>query len=235
MKYKAILFDLDGTLLPMDMHRFTKGYFSLLYKSVGSLPIDEETFVKAVWAATGAMVSNDGGDINRNVFWNDFEKLTGICATELIAETERFYSNEFNEAKCFTEENPFAAQAVHLAREKAEYVILATNPLFPAAGQRTRLSWVGLSAEDFDLVTDYASDRYGKPNPEYFRDVLDRMGLKPCECLHIGNDELEDMYCCSRAGLDGYLVTDCLIPSDKYSHEGPRGSFAEMMEYLRKL
>lgn len=27
---KAILFDLDGTLLPMDQDEFTKGYFNLL-------------------------------------------------------------------------------------------------------------------------------------------------------------------------------------------------------------
>lgn len=235
MKYKAIMFDLDGTLLPMDMHRFTKGYFSLLYNKVNNYPIDEENFVKAVWAATGAMVRNDGSDINRNVFWRDFEKLVGFAPKEMIAETERFYSNEFNNAKIFTEENPLAVEAVRLAREKAEYVILATNPLFPAAGQRSRLSWIGLSAEDFDLVTDYASDRFCKPNPEYFNDILDRMGLKPSECLHIGNDELEDMYACRKVGIDGYLVTDCLIPSDRYTYDGPRGSFKEMLEMLRSL
>lgn len=30
MKYRAILFDMDGTLVPMDTQRFTKGYFQLL-------------------------------------------------------------------------------------------------------------------------------------------------------------------------------------------------------------
>lgn len=29
-KYKAILFDMDGTLLPMDMKTFTEGYFKFL-------------------------------------------------------------------------------------------------------------------------------------------------------------------------------------------------------------
>lgn len=235
MKYKAIMFDLDGTLLPMDMQEFTKGYFKLLYKKLNRFPVDEENFVKAVWAATGSMVKNNGDEINRTVFWRDFEKIVGFASEEMIAESEKFYSSEFNEAKCFTGENPLAVEAVKLAREKAEYVILATNPLFPTAGQRTRLSWIGLSAQDFDLVTDYSSDRFCKPNPEYFADILDRMGLKPEECLHIGNDEFEDMYACEKAGIDGYLVTDNLIPSDKYSYEGPRGSFADMIEMLRKL
>ncbi|MFR0734647.1 MAG: hypothetical protein ACLSHU_11060 [Oscillospiraceae bacterium] len=30
MTYQAILFDLDGTLLPMDLDQFTEGYFHLL-------------------------------------------------------------------------------------------------------------------------------------------------------------------------------------------------------------
>ena len=31
-KLKMVLFDLDGTLLPMDMDVFTRGYFKLLAK-----------------------------------------------------------------------------------------------------------------------------------------------------------------------------------------------------------
>ena len=30
MEIKNVLFDLDGTLLPMDMEEFTNGYFGLL-------------------------------------------------------------------------------------------------------------------------------------------------------------------------------------------------------------
>ena len=31
MTYQAILFDLDGTLLPMDLDQFTEGYFHLFW------------------------------------------------------------------------------------------------------------------------------------------------------------------------------------------------------------
>ena len=34
MKYQAILFDMDGTLVPMDIQRFTKGYFQLLFRKL---------------------------------------------------------------------------------------------------------------------------------------------------------------------------------------------------------
>lgn len=34
MKYRAILFDMDGTLVPMDTQRFTKGCFQLLFRKL---------------------------------------------------------------------------------------------------------------------------------------------------------------------------------------------------------
>ena len=51
----------------------------------------------------------------------------------------------------------------------------------------------------------------------------------------IGNDELEDMYAASNAGMDCYLVTDCVIPSSEHPWEGPKGTFSEMVEMLKSL
>ena len=71
-KYKAILFDLDGTLVPMDMHKFTEGYFRDLYKSVNMTELPVQDFIDAIWQGTYAMMKNDGKDTNRNVFWKVF-------------------------------------------------------------------------------------------------------------------------------------------------------------------
>ncbi len=67
-------------------------------------------------------------------------------------------------------------------------MILATNPLFPPAGVRTRLSWVRLRPEDFDWVTDYENSSACKPNPAYYWEILNRMHLEPSCCLMVGND-----------------------------------------------
>lgn len=235
MKYKAILFDMDGTLLPMDMKVFTAGYFKGLFKKLAKYGIDAKALTDAVWAATGAMVQNDGTLTNAERFWEYFEKITGLKESVVGADCLDFYKNEFDEAKIFTQENPLAKKAVEVAREKANLVILATNPLFPMNGQITRMNWVDLKPEDFDLVTSYESDHYCKPNPAYFISVCERMSLKPQECLLIGNDEFEDMYAASVAGMDCYLVTDCKIADEKHPWEGAQGSFAEMVEMLQGL
>jgi FMN phosphatase YigB (HAD superfamily) len=103
------------------------------------------------------------------------------------------------------------------------------------AGQATRLSWLGLSPEDFDLVTCYTSDKFCKPNPAYFHDVCQRMDIDPAKCLMIGNDDREDMHCAAAAGMDAYLVTDCRLIDKDHPWQGAQGTFAEMVEMLKRL
>lgn len=234
-KYKAILFDMDGTLLPMDMDEFTKGYFHFLAKKLSGFGIESDKLIAAVWEGVSAMVINDGSVTNDKAFWTRFEKITGV-SEEIIGDAcLEFYSNEFHEAKIFTQDNPLAREAVRIAHEKAPIVALATNPLFPMCGQVTRMSWIGLTPEDFDIVTSYESDSYCKPNPKYFLSVCDRLGVTPDECLMVGNDEYEDMYTASSVGMDCYLITDTSIKSEKHPWDGNSGSFKEFIEMLSEL
>jgi len=234
-RYKAILFDMDGTLLPMDMEEFTKGYFKKLYKEVMHFGIGAEEFTKAIWTGTYAMMKNDGKDTNRNVFWKVFEKETGLKADDVDPVCLSFYSNAFDTAVEFTTPNPLARKAVEIAHSKSEKVILSTNPIFPMAGQITRMKWLGLAPSDFDLVTAYEDEHFCKPNPMYFISIMERFGLKPEECLVIGNDEREDMYCATKAGIDCYLVTDSMIANKDYPWDGDRGTFEELVDILSNL
>jgi len=235
MKYKAILFDMDGTLLPMNMHHFSSNYFKLLYMKLAKYGLKAEDFAGNIWASVGAMVKNDGSRTNEKAFWDKFEELTGVSFDTAGADCNDFYGHEFHQAKAFTGENPLAKEAVRIAREKADKVILSTNPLFPMVGQESRMSWVGLTPADFDLVTSYESDSFCKPNPEYFRSIFNRIGVAPSECLLIGNDENEDMYAGTLAGMDCYLVTDCIEASEEHPWNGPKGTFTEMIKMLESL
>lgn len=229
------MFDMDGTLLPMDMKEFTGGYFKYLCERLRPFGLEDKKLVEAIWKGTAAMQANDGTYLNRDVFWKCFGTLIDGPVEEIEAECDGFYSKEFNQAVRFTQKNPLAVKAVELAHKKAELVSLSTNPLFPMVGQISRMDWIGLKPEDFDLVTSYETDYYCKPNPKYFEKVMERLNVNPSECLMIGNDEYEDMYCATLAGIDGYLVTDTMISSKEHPWDGPRGTFEELIELLENL
>lgn len=235
MRPKAILFDMDGTLLPMDQNVFMKQYFGEMAKVLSPLGLAPEAVAPTIWAGTKAMMKNTGELTNDEVFWQVFAQVSGLDAAPFRPAADAFYSNQFHRARAATAENPLAVEAVRVAREKAEKVVLATNPLFPMVGQKSRMGWVGLKPEDFDLVTSYETDRYCKPNPAYFLDVCRRIGVKPEECVMIGNDETEDMAAATAAGIPiCFLVTDCRIAGEA-GWNGPQGTFAEMVEWLRAL
>lgn len=235
MKYQAILFDMDGTLVPMDTNAFIKGYFKLLFCKLSKYGFDPEQFGRNMWAGVSAMVENDGMATNEERFWQVFCQRTGVDKDAINADCLEFYGKEFQQARQFTGENPLAAEAVRIALEKAKTVILATNPMFPMVGQQTRMGWVNLKPSDFELVTSYENERFCKPNPKYYLSICQRMGLEPSQCLMIGNDENEDMYAGTQAGLNGWLITDWMLPCQEHPWNGPKGSFAETLEMLKAL
>lgn len=208
----TILFDLDGTLLPMDNEVFTKGYFKGLAGKLAQLGYEPQHLIKTVWGGTAAMVKNDGTRPNMDCFWETFAALNAdVFKPEHMAITDSFYTNEFRAVKSCTGENPLAKPLIEALKKDGYTVVLATNPLFPKAGIETRLSWIGLTCDDFTLVTTYENMHFCKPNPKYYTEILEVIGKKPEECLMVGNNTDEDCAAATVAGLKTVLVTDCLI------------------------
>jgi len=236
MKYSAILFDLDGTLLPMDNDYFVRYYFKYLARAADGWGYhDSERLTDSVWKGVAAMVKNDGSRSNCDAFWATFSELVGHDATGDIPKFNDFYATDFNLAKAATSPTPLAREAVRIARGKAGYVILATNPIFPRVADESRLSWLDMSCGDFDLVTDYENCSFSKPNPEYYRQTLGFFGLSPDECLMIGNDVDEDILAAQSVGLSCYLLRDHMINRSSRTFDCPGGSFAELVEFLGAL
>ncbi len=230
-KYDAILFDLDGTLLPMDYETFMKAYFKLLSAAVAPLGYSPDTLIPSMWKGVGAMVKNDGTKSNSARFWDVFSEIYGNKVFSDIPVFDEFYKGNFHKAKEATSPTPLAREIVRIAREKADKVILATNPLFPRVAVEARLSWVGLSSDDFDLVTDYDNSSFCKPDPKYYLDIAEKMNICPEKSLMIGNNTLEDAKASMTAGYSCYIITDCLI-SECEMPDCPSGTFTDAIGYI---
>ena len=233
---KAVLFDLDGTLLPMDQNIFMKDYFGRLIRRLVPLGYTPEGFLAAMKAGIAAMVTNNGSRTNEEAYWDAYTAVSGKEILHHMPVFEDFYEHEFDQVAAVCGFNPQAAEIVRFLQEKGIRVILATNPLFPRIATQKRIRWAGLTPEDFELYTTYEDIGTCKPNPNYYREVLSRTGLDASECVMVGNDVAEDMMAGAKAGLRGFLLTDCLINTPNADvNDYPHGSFNELKAYLTKL
>ena len=233
---KAVLFDLDGTLLPMDQKLFMKDYFGRLIRRLAPLGYTPESFLASMQAGITAMVTNDGSRTNEEAYWDAYTSVSGKEILNHMSVFEDFYDNEFDEVAPTCGYTPKAAETVRSLTARGVRVTLATNPLFPRIATQKRIRWAGLTPEDFELYTTYEDIGTCKPNPEYYRTILARMNLTPADCIMVGNDVSEDMIAASEAGIRGFLLTDCLINTPGADVNAyPHGSFEELNQYLETL
>lgn len=235
MPVTTILFDLDGTLLPMDQDVFAKTYFMAIAKDVSPRGYEVKALIDAIWMGTRAMMKNTGEKTNEQVFWDTFAGIFGERVYEDMPAFDRFYQEHFDEVSAVCGYDERAAKAVRLCREKGLRTVLATNPIFPKIATDKRMGWAGLTPADFELYTTYEDSRYCKPNLKYYTTILDRLGVSPEACLMVGNDVAEDMVA-AELGMKVFLLTDCMINKNESDISVyPHGGFDELLTYLETI
>lgn len=230
----TVLFDLDGTLLPLDQDEFIKEYFTALSKRFTHLASPRE-LIDSIWAATGAMVQNDGRASNADVFWNAFSKIHNRDMRCFEYEFESFYKNEFRHVSKTANPNRLADECVKELLGRGYTVALATNPIFPSVATLERIRWAGLDAEDFIYISAYENSSFCKPNPKYYEEILLKIGKNPSDCIMIGNDTREDG-AAAKLSIPFFLLEGHAIEHDgRYMGYFKRGDFSSLLEYIRAL
>lgn len=232
MSLKAVLFDLDGTLLPMDQEVFIKAYFGGISADLAPRGYNPKELVAAIWQGTMAMIKNNGSITNEKAFWNTFVSIYGEACLNDIPYFDKFYEEKFYNLKSVCGFNPKASEIVRALKAKGIRVVLATNPIFPSIATEKRIRFAGLEPEDFELITSYENIGCSKPNPKYYEEILNRINLKPEETLMVGNDVGDDMVAAT-LGMKVFLLTDCLINKDNNDISVyPNGSFDELESFI---
>lgn len=232
---KTVLFDLDGTLLPMQQDEFTTAYFDGLSKKLAPYGYEPKRLVGGVWHGTKAMVKNNGTQTNEQVFWKEFAALFGDKVYSDADKFNEFYSTDFDKLKKSCGYNEQANQVVKTLKDRGYTLVLASNPVFPMEAQKKRMVWAGVNPDDFALITSYENSHYCKPNPLYYEEIAEKIGVKPSDCLMVGNDTTEDA-AAMLMGADFFLLTDCLLNNERKDiSKFTRGSFAQLLNYIENL
>ena len=229
---KFILFDLDGTLLPMDQEVFIKTYFSLLCKKLAPFGYEPDALIKALWLGTSKMVQNDGRMSNKDVFWSSFSSVFGERVFSDMPIIDSFYENEFNQASSVCHKNPQVPKLIKRLKEAGYGLFLATNPVFPKVATLSRMNWAGLEESDFIGISAYENSFFCKPCLKYYEKILEKLGARASDCLMVGNDTAEDMVA-KKLGMDVFLLTDFLInQAGEDISKYPNGGFALLEEHI---
>lgn len=233
-RVKTLLFDLDGTLIRLDMAAFLPRYFQALGGYFRHL-VDPRALVGHILACTELMVGNrDAGVTNQEAFMQAFLPRLGLPAEQVLPLFDMFYAEEFPRLGGPEVASPPAQQAVQLALAAGLEVVVATNPVFPLQAIHQRLAWGGLDRYPFRLVTAYEGMHFCKPHVEYYQEILALLGREPEECWMVGNDVTEDMVA-GRLGIRTFLVEDFLIPADGQPAPTRRGSMADLPAFVTEL
>lgn len=210
MKHKkAIFFDLDGTLLPVDLDRMFEAYFVRLKKSELLAHISEdanEAFLIFNEAAA-VMMKNEGRDFNDNIFFRHIEQRTGKGKSILEEPFNAFYATVFEGLSSMLAPSAgLQRRILDTVARKGYQTVLATMPVFPLAAAVSRLSWIGLGPEDFSYISHYQNSSFLKPHLRYYEEILSNTGLAGEDCIMVGNNTNEDM-CAGDLGFGLFLVT----------------------------
>lgn len=232
--FKAILFDLDGTLLNIDMEYFLKKYFEKMMSMAREYGIKNyDRLVQQVYKSTEVMIMDrDPSTTNEDAFMKDFFSCFG--QEEKMREFfDLFYQEGFPQLQKYCRPWPGVLEMMEkvLARHR---VVIATNAVFPLKALQDRVNWAGIGHLDYEFITSYEIMHFCKPHIEYYQEIVDRLQVNPQDCLMVGNDMGEDLPA-QELGMKTFLVEDMLIPKDVSYQPDWRGTLNDLIAFMDQL
>jgi FMN phosphatase YigB (HAD superfamily) len=203
---QAVLFDLDGTLIDVDMHCFVPSYLLRLTEQMSD-QVNPAQATRTLHHAVAAMFANTDADKTlETILLEVLQAELALSPGAYAASLERFYCNGLDSLRHLVKGHPLSPRLVEASLQRGWQVVLATNPIFPRALIDARIAWGALDGDAFHHVTAYETAHFCKPNPGFFEEILAWLQIPASACLMIGNDTLHDLAAC-QVGMQTCLLT----------------------------
>ncbi|MHA2357846.1 MAG: HAD family hydrolase [Candidatus Heimdallarchaeaceae archaeon] len=221
MKFDALLFDLDGTLIDFDFREFIKVYLGAASQFFLDLIPNPEKFYQEIMKSTDVMETADNDDTTSlDDFLIDFcPKFEADC-DKIKDRFLLFYQTEYEVVKPIITQMEGAPNLLMNIRKSfpETIMVLATNPVFPFVAVKRRMEWGGIPEDVFDLITHAENSRYCKGNKKYWTEIVEKIGVKPQKSLMIGNDGFRDMVA-KKYGFNTFLIETSMENKDLITEE----------------
>lgn len=186
---KAVLFDFDETL--QDRTKAFEGYMDAFFQKY--LPdLDEETRSKY---KNDMVVTGNGGYVNRIEWYSSLIKMWNWSDAPSAQELANHYDTTFGDHNAVFENSP---KLLGELKKRGYKVGVITNG--PSVLQNHKMDKSGLR-KYCDLVLVSGDVGVHKPDSEIFKIAADRLGLKPEECVYVGDHPINDIQGALSAGM----------------------------------
>jgi len=226
---KAILFDLDGTLIDVDLKSFIPGYLKLLAKSIAHL-VPPKKVISKLFQASEAVNDNKGERTNEEIFIQNFFPIKGYTYKDLQPFIDKFYESDFVKLRKHTNRKPEARDVVQAVFNKGYDVVIATTPVLPLTAIKQRLDWAGVGDFSYNLITSIENTRANKPNLLYYKQIFEFLGHSAKNCLMVGDEE-KDLIA-AKLGCHTFLV---MSPNTELTSETPPPTYQGTLRDLKRL
>lgn len=238
-KYKNIIFDLDGTLIVNDANNFLKHYFPSVKNFFNKIGHDGKKIVNLLIESIPMLEKNDGKITNYKMMFDHITNHSNYTYEELDALFMRYYQETYDEISSLTTQKmPYSFEILEELNKKGYNLFLFTNSFFPRIAIEKRLAWGGLKPDYFKYITTYDNSSYCKPNPNYYIEAINKLGLNINESLMVGNNVLEDGIV-ETIGLDLYLIEDQKLNDsnlpETFKYKSLQDKFYEFVKKLPNL
>ena len=205
---KAVLFDMDDTLLSINLSAFCAVWgkdVSGILAAIGrkNAPSTLAGMARVMYELNTNDRKGTDNRTNRAFFNESVRMHCGVDLNDsVVFEALDYYERDIlptrNGRLINAHPRKGAHQALDAVASRGLRTALFTNPSFSATGIRCRMGWGELLDAPFELVTSMENSTRVKPSPVYYLESLEKLGLEPHEVLMVGNDPKRDIpvpYC----------------------------------------
>lgn len=203
---KAILFDIDNTLILFNEITFFRNYISKIYRSFTDL-MPFELFKNKLLTSSQDLLENNGEVSNAESFMNSFSRGFENYKEDIWNRFINFYETEFSKFETLTTPVKGVSDIIPKLQKQNFKLVIASNPIWPLSVQMIRLGWAGIQDINYHLITHIQNMSFCKPQLEYYWEICNKINEKPEHCLMVGNDPFNDTIV-GKIGMKTFLTDD---------------------------
>lgn len=201
---RTVLWDLDGTLVGV-RSRAVKALMPVLAARSFRTATPPRRFLRDLPGVLRAVRANDTDLTNTAYMVTLIAERFAVSPEEAETRLRYLADVEFARLRACFPPLPVAVDTVRALRAAGNTQVIATNPLWPSSTATTRLRWGGHDPSAFAFITSGETMHRSKPRVEFYHELLERLSLRPGECVMVGNDAANDAPA-ALAGIPVFLL-----------------------------